>query len=106
MLSLACVLCPLERRTSVAADAFWCVLETGRGTQDNIIRGLSAATNCMEKVKYESECIYRSKHVMTHMYVTFVRGSIGFLVEKNTDRLVFSSIRTVVYAGRTGVEPR
>ena len=30
-----------------------------------------------------------SKHMMTHMYVTFVRGSIGFPSEKNTDRLVF-----------------
>ena len=53
-----------------------------------------------------SECIYRSKHVVTHMCITFVRGSIGFLGEKNTDRLVFSSIRTVVDARRTGVEPR
>ena len=47
-----------------------------------------------------SECIYR-KHAVTHMCITFVRGSIGFLGEKNTDRLVFSSIRTVVYLSRT-----
>lgn len=45
-----------------------------------------------------------SKHMMTHMYVTFVRGSIGFPSEKNTDRLVFSLLRTVVDARRTGVE--
>ena len=45
-----------------------------------------------------------SKHMMTHMYVTFVRGSIGFPSEKNTDRLVFSLLRTVVDAKRTGVE--